>query len=82
LFGGAATGTSPAKTWNMPATTPTIEQTVKITPADGMTLIIPRGQVTAKLNGQFSRQNLFVIDVTVTALAPTKSGVGPIQILE
>lgn len=82
LFGGSTNGATPNKTWNMPATTPTIEQTVKIAPQDGMTMIIPRGSVAAKLNGEFSRKNLFVIDVTVTALTPTKAGVGPIQFVE
>jgi len=82
LFGGTATGSSPAKTWNMPDTTPTIEQTVEITPQDGMKMVIPRGSVSAKLNGEFSRKQLFLIDVTITALKPTKTGVGPIQFIE
>lgn len=82
LFGGTATGTSPNKTWNRPATTPTIEQTVKVVPQDGMSLVIPRGSVIAKLNGEYSRKGLFLIDVIVTALTPTKSGVGPVQFIE
>lgn len=82
VFGGTATGTSPNKTWNAPNTTPTIEQTVKVTPQNGMTLVIPRGSITAKLNGEFSRQGLFLIDVVVTVLTPTKAGVGPIQFIE
>lgn len=80
LFGGTATGTSPNKVWNMPVTVPTIEKTVKLEPQEGFKAItIPRGSMSAKLNGEFSGQNMFVIDVTVTALAPTKTGVGPIQ---
>jgi len=82
LFGGSAPGTTPNKTWNMPATIPTIEKTVKVTPSEGMTVMIPRGSIVAKLNGDFSKKALFVIDVTVTALTPTKSGVGPIQFIE
>ncbi|AUD00935.1 phage tail tube protein [Spirosoma pollinicola] len=79
LFGGTAAGTSPNKIWNRPDTLPTIEKTVKITPADGLIIIIPRGSVTAKLDGELSRTNLFVIAVTITALKPTKTGVGVIQ---
>lgn len=82
LFGGSATGASPNKTWNSPDNTPTIEQTVRVTPIDGMKLVIPRGSVSAKLNGEFSRKGLFLIDVTVTALKPTKTGVGALQFIE
>lgn len=80
VFGGTASGTSPAKIWNMPDTIAAIVQTVKVVPSDGFKAItIPRGQLTAKINGELTRDTLFVIDVTVTALQPTKSGVGPIQ---
>ncbi|QDK80831.1 hypothetical protein EXU85_20350 [Spirosoma sp. KCTC 42546] len=80
VFGGTASGTSPARVWNMPASVVAIEQTIKIIPSDGFKAItIPRGQLTAKLNGELTRDTLFVLDITVTALQPTKSGVGPIQ---
>lgn len=83
VFGGTASGTSPNRVWNMPATIPTIEQTVKLEPQEGLkSVIIPRGSISAKLNGEFSQQNLFLLDITVTALVPEKTGVGPIQITQ
>ncbi len=82
LYAGTAATVSSVKTWNMPANIPTLEQTIKVTPLEGMGFVIPRGQVEAKLNGDFARQSIFVIDVTVTCLTPTKTGVGPIQFFE
>lgn len=82
LFGGTASGTSPNKIWNMPASVVSQELTVKITPKKGMSVIFPRAQVTARLNGDFTSEDLFGIDVTVKALVPTKSGVGPVQFVE
>lgn len=86
VFGGsigvATVNSKQVSTWNMPASVPTIEQTVQITPQQGMVVIIPRGLVTAKLNGELAKKNLFMIDVTVTALAPIKAGVGPIQFVQ
>jgi hypothetical protein len=80
LFGGTASGTSPNRIWNMPDTIPTLNQTVRIEPRNGIkAIVIPNGQVVAKLNGSTSRTELFAIDVTVTALSSTKTGVGPIQ---
>lgn len=82
LYGGTASGSSPNKKWNMPASISPIEQTVKITPKKGMSVIFPRASVAAKLNGDFTNEDVFGIDVTITALAPTKSGVGPVQFVE
>lgn len=82
LFGGTASGTSPNKTWNMPAAIITQELTVKVTPQKGMAVVFPRASVTAKLNGDFSKTAVFGIDVTITPLLPTKSGVGPVQFIE
>lgn len=82
LFGGTATGTSPNKTWNMPAAVITQELTVKVTPKKGMTVVFPRASVTAKMNGDFSKTAVFGIDVTITPLLPTKAGVGPVQFIE
>ncbi|MBN8821273.1 MULTISPECIES: hypothetical protein [unclassified Spirosoma] len=82
LFGGTASGTTPNKTWNMPASVVSQELTVKITPKKGMAVVFPRASVTAKLNGDFSSEDLFGVDVTIKALVPTKSGVGPVQFIE
>lgn len=78
VFGGTATGTTP-KTWNAPASIPTIEKSIKITPKSGLTIVIPRASITAKFNSQFGRNNLFLVDITGTVLAPTKAGLASIQ---
>ena len=71
LFGGELQA-GPPKQWGAPSSIPTIEKTVKIAPAQGMQITIVRGQVKAKINAEFSRKGLFLVDVTVTVLAPTK----------
>lgn len=81
VFGGTVTGTTP-KVWNSPTVSPTIEKTVKITPQEGLTITIPRGSLTAKINAEFSRKGLFLIDVMVVPLTPTKAGVSPMTATE
>ena len=64
LLGGEAV-------WNAPNTMPVIEKSVKITPKQGLEFSIPRMKLVAKINGQFSRSNVFVIEVVGTVLVPT-----------
>lgn len=75
LFGGTVTGTP--KVWSSPTVSPLVEQTVKITPEQGLTILIARGSVTAKINAEFKKSGLFLIDVTVVPLTPKKAGVSP-----
>ena len=74
LFGGTITGTGPTEKWNAPAQLPVIEKSVRITPQMGLIWEFPRMKINAKINGQFSRENIFVIEVSGTALQPSKSG--------
>jgi hypothetical protein len=69
LFGGTATSTS----WSMPDTVPDVEMSVKITPKKGLIFSIPRAKVTAKLNGSFSKTNLFLVEVSCVVLQPKKA---------
>jgi hypothetical protein len=74
LLGGTiveAEGKEPV--WNAPATMPDIEKSVKITPKQGLVFEIPRMKIAAKINGQFSKSNVFVIDVAGTVLQPAKA---------
>ena len=71
LLGGEVTGTGDAAVWNAPNTMPVIEKSVKITPKQGLVFSIPRMKLVAKINGQFSRSNVFVIEVVGTVLVPT-----------
>ena len=73
LFGGTISGTGPTAKWNAPATLPAIEESVRVTPQMGLIWEFPRMKINAKINGQFSRENIFVIEVSGTALQPTKT---------
>jgi len=73
LFGGTITGTGATAKWNAPAQLPVIEKSVRITPQMGLIWEFPRMKINAKINGQFSRENIFVIEVSGTALQPSKT---------
>jgi hypothetical protein len=60
-------------TWEPPDTMPIIEQSVRITPKQGIAFDIPRMKISAKINGEFSKKGLLLIEVTGTALKPTKA---------
>jgi len=73
LFGGTITGTGSAAKWSAPKQLPVIEKSVKVTPQMGLIWEFPRMKINAKINGQFSRENIFVIEVNGSALQPTKA---------
>ncbi len=70
IFGGTSSVTS----WEAPDVISAIEQSVKITPTEGMSYTIPRGRTIAKFNGTFNKKGVVLIDMKVTVLQPTKSG--------
>jgi hypothetical protein len=74
MLGGTVTGTGDAAKWSAPATMPVIEKSVKITPQQGLVFEIPRMKIVSKINGEFSKKGLLLLEVTGTALQPTKSG--------
>jgi len=76
-LGGAKSGSGNAMIWSAPSTMPTIEKSIKIIPKVGYVLNIPRGKITGKPNGGFSKTDQFKVDVTITCLTPTKAGVAP-----
>lgn len=77
-LGGTLTGTAPNQTWNAPANMPSIELTAVVTTKQGMSLTIPRGKVTARINHDLSKNGgKLAVDVTVRVLVPTKAGVAP-----
>ncbi|MCZ2480006.1 hypothetical protein [Aquirufa nivalisilvae] len=75
---GGTVAAGPPKVWNSPRTSVTIERSIKISPEEGMTFSIPRGLITAKMNAEFSRKNIFLIDVKVRVLTPNKAATSPI----
>ncbi|MDR1416318.1 MAG: hypothetical protein LBJ57_02710 [Prevotellaceae bacterium] len=74
LLGGTVDTAGDVDTWSAPDNMPVIEQSVKITPQQGLIFSIPRMKIVAKINGSFSKSNIFVIDVVGTVLQPTKAG--------
>lgn len=71
VFGGTKDGSS----WHAPETKPVIEKSIEVTPKKGLKFTIARAKLTAKLNADFSRKGLFLVEVSCTILVPTKSGV-------
>lgn len=76
VFGGTVTGTGNALVWKRPDTAPVIEKSIKITPQAGVVFKIPRGSITAKFSGGFSKNDTLKVDIIITVLLPTKSGEG------
>jgi hypothetical protein len=76
FFGGTITGSGSTAKWKAPKQLPVIEKSVKITPQMGLIWEFPRMKINAKINGAFSRENIFVIEVSGTALQPSKADEG------
>lgn len=74
LTGGTASGSTPNRTFELPATKTTVEKSIKITPTEGYTITIPRAKITAKFNAEFSKKNIVLIDVLATIMPPTLAG--------
>ena len=78
-FGGVKTGTGNAATFAFPSSSVSMEKTIKITPKEGMGLLIPRAKITAKLTSDLGRASLMGIEITGTVLEPTKVGVSALS---
>lgn len=63
-------GTVAAGKWTAPSKMPVIEKAVKITPEIGGIFEIGRASLTAKMNGNFNKSGIFLIDITLTILNP------------
>jgi hypothetical protein len=75
MLGGTIKGDGDSAKWGAPSKMPIIEKSVMITPIQGIAFDIPRMKIVAKINGEFSKKGLLFIEVTGTALQPTKDGV-------
>lgn len=77
LMGGTAskssTSASENDTWEAPNSTVQIEKSVKITPLQGYTISVPRMKITAKINAEFQKSGIFLVEVSGTILTPTKA---------
>ena len=67
-------------TWEAPNSIAQVEKSVRITPIQGYRLDVPRMKLTAKINAEFKKSGLFLIDVAGTVLVPTKTGVKKVKV--
>ncbi|MCL1932767.1 MAG: hypothetical protein FWF53_02995 [Candidatus Azobacteroides sp.] len=74
MAGGTVTGSGANAKWEAPDSLPFIEKSVKITPQQGLIFEVPRMSINAKINGSFSKTNLFLLDIVGTVLIPNKAG--------
>jgi len=72
LMGGTADTTN--NTWTAPDTVYECEKSVEITPKQGFKIEVPRMKLQTKINAEFSKKGIMLIEVKGTVMAPTKSG--------
>lgn len=71
----SAEGLDENDVWEPPTTAPVIEKSVRITPQQGLKFEIPRLRIRAKLNGNFSKTAMLLLEVQGTVLVPEKENV-------
>lgn len=76
LLGGKATEGSGATKdkWEAPDKIPTVEKSVRITPEQGLKFEIPRMKLVSKINAEFSKKGILLIEVAGQVMQPTKAG--------
>ena len=70
LFGGEIA----SDVWSYPDAVNTVEESIIILPKKGLKFQVPRMKLVAKINGEFSKKGLLLIEVTGTVMKPTTSG--------
>lgn len=70
LFGGGIA----SDVWSYPDAVNTVEESIIILPKKGLKFQVPRMRLVAKINGEFSKKGLLLIEVTGTVMKPTTSG--------
>ena len=84
LMGGTikktGVGAEEHDTWEAPDVLPTIEKSVKITPLQGLKFAVPRLRIVAKLNGNFSKTGMMLVEVTGTVMKPEKEGIKKLSV--
>ena len=70
LFGGEIA----SDVYAYPDAVSTVEESVIILPRKGLKFQVPRMKLTAKINGEFSKKGLLLIEVKGTVMKPKTSG--------
>ncbi|RPE05555.1 hypothetical protein EGT74_24540 [Chitinophaga lutea] len=83
VFGGTYTPATAlvGASWEAPASTPTIEQSIELTTKDGWVISIVRAKIDAVLQWNFQKTKLAQVDLTATILIPTKAATSPLKIV-
>lgn len=77
LLGGTGMegdGSTTQDKWEAPGSIPTVEKSIRITPQQGLKFEIPRMKLVSKINAEFSKKGILLIEVAGTVMQPTKSG--------
>lgn len=70
LFGGEVA----SDVWSYPDVVSSVEESVIIIPRKGLKIQVPRMKLTSKINGEFSKKGLLLIEVTGTVMKPKTTG--------
>ena len=70
LFGGEVA----SDVWSYPDVVSSVEESVIIIPRKGLKFQVPRMKLTSKINGEFSKKGLLLIEVTGTVMKPKMTG--------
>lgn len=76
LLGGTGTegnGETTQDKWEAPDKLPVVEKSVRITPEQGLKFDIPRMKLVSKINADFSKKGILLIEVSGTVMQPTKA---------
>lgn len=76
LLGGTAkegSGSTQDK-WEAPNSILTVEKSIRITPKQGLKFEIPRMRLISKINAEFSKKGILLIEVSGTVMQPSKTG--------
>lgn len=74
VFGGSKSGSGANTVYQYPATIPSIEKSIKVTPKKGIGFNFVRAKITGKFTSDIGRGKLMGVEITATILTPTKDG--------
>lgn len=79
VLGGEVTGTTP-KIWNAPLAKDPVELSIEVITKTGLKIEIPRAKINAKINWQFRKKGVGLIDIEARILTPTKAATAPFTV--
>jgi hypothetical protein len=82
FLGGTVTVVDLKNVWHKPTSAPAIEMFIDITTEDGTNIKIPRARVSGRKNFQFRRNNIWLVDVTITPMTPLLGTLDAIEITD